>query len=312
MFTEVLQPVEVVEGSSAKLQCRVSGVPEPSIEWFKDNEPVNEDKRIKMRFDGELSTLKILTTELEDEGSYKCVAKNEFGSAWCASELLINEPNKKPEFIEKMKPVDVTEGEAARFDVRVEGNPFPVVDWFKGRDKLEDEGRHVMMEDEEEGRFTLIVEETIPEDAGTYKCVASNEEGQATSKAALAVKEKMIVPEFTDSEESAPINVTDGEEICLTVGIKGKPTPTVEWYKDDKKLRKTSRVKMDAEGDKFSLVILDVTPDDSGKYKCEASSKAGTATRTFDVNVAGMSLSFALFSASLQAFFFSGEIAKRC
>lgn len=288
VFTELLQPVEVVEGSPAKLQCRVSGVPEPNIEWFRDSEPVKEDKRIKMRFDGELCTLKILSTELDDEGAYKCVAKNELGSASCASELLVNEPNKKPEFTEKMKPVDVTEGEAARFDVRVKGNPLPVVDWFRGKDKLEDEGRHVMMDDEEDGKFTLIIEDTVPEDAGTYKCVASNEEGRATSKAALAVKEKMIMPEFTDEEQSAPINVTDGDEVALSVGLKGKPVPTVEWYKDDKKLRKTSRLKMDEKGDKFSLVILDVTPEDSGTYKCEASSKAGTVTRTFDVNVAGM------------------------
>ena len=288
MFIESLQPVEVVQGSPAKLQCKVTGVPEPSIEWFRDSEPVKEDKRIKIRFDGELSSLKILSTELEDEGAYKCVAKNDLGSVSCASELLVNEPNKKPEFIEKMKPVNVTEGEPARFDVTVEGNPLPVVDWFKGKDKLNDEGRYVMMANEEAGIFTLIVEDTVPEDAGTYKCVAANEEGQASSKAALAVKEKMIAPEFTDLEESAPINVTDGDEVCLSVGIKGKPVPSVEWYKDDKKLRKTSRLKIDEKGDKFSLVILDVTADDSGTYKCEASSKTGTIVRTFDVNVAGM------------------------
>ena len=288
MFTELLQPVEVVEGSPAKLHCRVTGVPEPTIEWFIDSEPVKEDKRTKIRFDGELCTLKILSTELEDEGAYKCIAKNEFGSASCASELLVNEPNKKPEFVEKMKPANVTEGEAARFDVRVEGNPLPSVDWFKGKDKLADEGRYVMDDNEEDGRFTLIIEDTLSEDAGTYKCVATNEEGQATSKATLAVKEKMVIPEFTDEQEIAPINVTDGDEVCLSVGIKGKPVPTVEWYKDDKKLRKTSRLKIDEKGEKFSLMILNVTPDDSGTYKCEASSKAGTVTRTFDVNVAGM------------------------
>lgn len=288
MFIESLQSVEVVQGSPAKLQCKVTGVPEPSIEWFRDSEPVKEDKRIKIRFDGELSTLKILSTELEDEGAYKCVAKNDLGSVSCDSELLVNEPNKKPEFIEKMKPVNVTEGEPARFDVTVEGNPLPVVDWFKGKDKLDDEGRYVMMDDEEAGIFTLIVEDTVPEDAGTYKCVAANEEGQVSSKAALAVKEKMIAPEFTEQEESAPISVTDGDEVCLSVGIKGKPVPSVEWYKDDKKLRKTSRLKIDEKGDKFSLVILDVTADDSGTYKCEASSQAGTVARTFDVNVAGM------------------------
>lgn len=276
-----------MQGSPAKLQCRVTSKPEPTIDWFRDNEPVKEDKRVKIRFDGELCTLKILETELEDEGAYKCFAKNEFGSVSCTSELLVNEPYKKPEFTQRMKPVNVTEGEAARFDVTVEGNPIPVMDWFRGKDKLEDDGRYVMMDDEEAGISTLIIEDTLLEDAGTYKCIAANEEGQASCKAVLAVKEKMMTPEFTDEEQSLPFNFMEGDEARLTVGIKGKPVPTVEWYKDDKKVRKTSRIRMDEKDGKFSLVILDVTSEDKGSYRCEASSKAGTVTRRFDVNVAG-------------------------
>lgn len=287
LFTELLQPVEVVQGSPAKLQCRVTGVPEPTIEWFVDDEPVKEEKRIKIRFDGELCTLKFLSTELEDEGSYKCVAKNEFGSASCVSELLVNEPKMKPEFVEKMKPANVAEGEAARFDVQVDGNPLPMVEWFRGKDKLEDEGRYVMDDAEEEGRHTLIIEDAVPEDAGTYKCVASNEEGQATTKAALAVKEKMIVPEFIDDQQEASINVASGDDVGLSVCVTGKPLPSVEWYKDDQKMRKTSKLKINQKDDKVSLIILNATPDDSGTYKCVASSKAGTANCSFDVNVAG-------------------------
>jgi len=33
---------------------------------------------------------------------------------------------------------------------------------------------------------------------------------------------------------------------------------------------------------------MNVTPDDSGLYKCVASSKAGSVTRTFEVNIEGM------------------------
>jgi len=35
-------------------------------------------------------------------------------------------------------------------------------------------------------------------------------------------------------------------------------------------------------------VILGIKPEDSGVYKCEAKSKLGTVTRTFDVRVAGI------------------------
>ena len=282
-----LEPMEVVEGSPVKLQCRVTGKPEPSIEWFRDSQPLKEDKRVKIRFDGELCTLKILVTELDDEGAYKCIAKNAFGSASCASELLVNEPNKKPEFVKKMKPVDVSEGDEARFDVQLVGNPAPDVQWFRGKEKLEDVGRYIVVDDEEEEHFSLIIEDTVASDAGTYKCVATNEEGQVMCKAALAVKEKLKVPEPTAEGESASVSVREGAELCLSVGVKGSTVSAVDWFKDEKKLRKSSRCNIDAVGDKFSLVVLNVKPDDSGTYKCVASSKAGTVTKTFDVNVEG-------------------------
>lgn len=153
------------------------GVLELSIEWFRDSEFVKEDKRIKICFDGELFILKIFLIDLEDEGVYKCVVKNDLGLVFCVFEFFVNELNKKLEFIEKMKFVNVIEGELVCFDVIVEGNLFLVVDWFKGKDKLDDEGCYVMMDDEEVGIFMLIVEDIVFEDVGMYKCVVVNEEG---------------------------------------------------------------------------------------------------------------------------------------
>ena len=87
--------------------------------------------------------------------------------------------------------------------------------------------------------------------------------------------------------ESGPITAQEGGDVTLNATVNGKPVPDVEWYKDDKILRKTSRFDMKSRGDKFSLVILNVTPDDSGLYKCVARSKAGSVSRTFQVNVEG-------------------------
>ena len=287
-FIQPLVSVEVVEGNSASLQCKLTGKPEPRIEWFKGDVNVKDIKRIKCRFDGELATLKIMATELDDEADYKCVAENDFGSASCTSELLVNEPATKPDFKEKMKPFDVTEGEPATFSVKVIGHPPAIVDWFHGKDKMEDEGRVHMVDDEETGSYSLTINNTVLEDAGVYKCVAVNEEGQATCKAALAVKEKLQKPDIEIEEAKGTVVVSDGDVVSLNATVKGKPEPTVQWYKDDQKLRKTSRLKMDAKNGEVSLVILDAKPGDSGLYKCEATNKAGSAKRTFDVNIPGM------------------------
>lgn len=294
-FTKPLESVEVTEGSAATLECKVTGTPEPSIAWFKDGESVADVKRYKTRFDGERATLKVTTTELDDEGEFKCVAENTFGSASCSSELLVNEANVKPAFEEKMKPVDVTEGEPAQFSVKVTGNPPPVVDWYKGKDRLEDEGRVEMVDDEDSGTYSLTIKDTLPEDAGTYKCIAENEEGQVSCKAALAVKEVVSEPVFETEQEAAPVKVGEGDVVSLNAVVKGKPEPTVDWYKDDEKLRETSRLKMDAKDGEHSLIILEAKPEDSGIYKCEAKSKGGKAEKTFDVDIKGALFNFNCF-----------------
>lgn len=286
-FTQPLESVEVTEGNGATLECKVAGTPEPNIAWFKDGKSVAEVKRYKTRFDGERATLKITTTELDDEGQYKCVAENMFGSASCSSELLVNEANVKPAFEEKMKPVDVTEGEPAQFSVKVTGHPSPVIDWYRGKDKLEDQGRIEMVDNEDSGTYSLTINDTLPEDAGAYKCVAENEEGQVSCKAALAVREVITEPVFDTEQEAAPVKVGEGDVVSLNTVVKGKPEPAVDWYKDEEKLQETSRLKMDAKDGEHSLIILEAKPEDSGVYKCEAKSKGGKAEKTFDVDVKG-------------------------
>ena len=242
---------------------------------------------MKFDFNGQVASLAFSEVELDDEGDYKCIAQNELGSASCTAELLVNEAACKPEFSEPLKDIQVAAGDEGRFDVRVSGSPNPSVEWFKGTKKIEDKGKFMLIDDEEEDLFSLVIDEVAPDDAGTYTCKATNEAGEASCKAELQLQDEMAAPEFANEEESGPITAQEGGDVTLNVTVKGKPSPDVEWYKDDKPLRKTSRLDIKSQGDKFTLVILDVTPDDSGLYKCVASSKAGSGKRTFQVNIEG-------------------------
>ena len=250
---------------------------------------MKDSRRVKSESDGVKASLSFKETRADDKGEYKCVVTNILGSASCTATLGVMAVT-KPDFKEKMKGVEVMEGDTATFDVLVVGYPEPTVEWFRGTTKLKNDARSEIKEDRDNCKFSLSIGDVKREDAGMYKCVAANEAGKTTVRADLAVKERLFAPEFAESESEAPITVTEGDEVNLNVTINGKPKPDVKWYKDDKPLRESNRLDIKARGDKYSVVILGVRADDSGVYKCEAKSKMGAVTRTFDVKVEGMKL----------------------
>ena len=286
-FIKPLKKVEVVDGSAAKLECWVHGKPEPSIEWLKDDEPVKPSKRVKTYFDSEVSRLTISDTVADDEGEYKCVATNEHGTASSSAEVLVNEAIVMPEFKEKMKHTEVVEGDTARFDVHVVGNPKPVTEWSKGGKAINDGDRFKIVQSEDSDLYSLFIENASMDDFGSYKCVASNEAGRMQCSARLDVKERQIAPEFSDEYGDAPIEINEGDELKINMTIQGNPRPDVEWFKDDKPLKRTSHANISARGNKFGITIFTVAPDDSGVYNCVAKSTAGTTTKTFQVNIEG-------------------------
>ena len=289
---EVIKPatdVEVEEGSSAKIECQISGQPTPNVEWFKDSVKVKETKRIKLETDDETFSLNFKETELDDEGDYKCVARNEFGSVSTQAELLINEVSIKPEFKDKMKNVNVKAGKEARFDVHVIGSPSPEVDWVKEGEKIENDGRFIVFEGEDDGHFSLTIQNVKREDAGKYECIAFNEVGEVSCKGILLVEEVLIAPEFVAPAELAPIVAEEGEDVKLAIELRGgHPEPQIEWLKDDKSVDADENVAITDAGGMHMLTIAKATPEDSGLYKFKATSKAGSIERCFNVQIAGI------------------------
>lgn len=68
----------------------MEGDPFPDIEWFVDDDKIKKGGRFDFLSNGDLVTLKISETSAEDEGEYKCTAKNENGMATTSAELIVN------------------------------------------------------------------------------------------------------------------------------------------------------------------------------------------------------------------------------
>lgn len=263
------------------------GTPLPTAEWFKNGTEVKLSSRIKADIIGDMCQLSFTETQVDDSGDYKCVVRNEVGSASTEGELTVTKPISAPEFKLKLKNVKVSEGEQAQFDVKAAGNPEPNIEWFRGTQAISNEGRFALKSGEADEQYSLVIDDTTLDDAGTYKCVASNSAGKATCRGEIEVSEKLTAPEFVDELDEAPITVTEGEELSLPVTIRGKPAPDVEWYKDELSVRKSSTVTTFVKGDQYTLYIYSAKPADSGVYKCVAKSKMGTATRTFNIKIEG-------------------------
>ena len=352
MSPEIIQrliPVEVVKGGMVKFQCRVVGEPAPEIEWYKDDQLLDESDRMKFENKDGVCVLTISDVTPFDEAEYKVLARNPLGTATCSAELLVEESVSKPELMQPMEDVEVKAGEDGCFCVRVKGDVK--VDWYKNDKLLEDAG-HVVIVDEEDGEtFTLAIEEATVEDSDVYKCVASNKAGKVTCSASLKVaspkpqiiisseelsveavgrknsphvdeelakteKERQttekvpreITPNIPQKSDSLPTSslpetseapcfdepqkdivhdVNEGETVGFKVNVLGKPEPTVEWFKDDERLSNGESCQITKNEGEHELRLKNIALEDSGIYKCVASSENGKEERTFKLDVEG-------------------------
>ena len=81
------------------LSCNVSGNPEPSISWSKDEFQVNTTINSRISFSADKTQLTITKAKRTDNGNYRCVVNNSLGIATsdaaivnvqCKSNMLVN------------------------------------------------------------------------------------------------------------------------------------------------------------------------------------------------------------------------------
>ena len=165
--------------------CRAAGEPRPDIEWYKDDTLLNQEDGVKIDQNDGVSTLTIDNVTTTDEAVYKALARNPLGITTSEAELLVAESVVKPELLEPLKEIDTKSGQDCCFFARVKGNVK--VDWYKDDEILLDAGRIVIVDEQDGETFTLAVEDARVEDAGVYKFVARNDEGEVNSSAVLKV-----------------------------------------------------------------------------------------------------------------------------
>ncbi|XP_061465384.1 striated muscle preferentially expressed protein kinase isoform X2 [Rhineura floridana] len=222
LFTRKLEAVAVVEGRTARFDCKISGEPPPIITWTRFGQPVQEGETVRLQQDGGLHSLVILHVTSEDEGQYGVSASNKHGQAECTAELYVEEPRPAassqisklekmpsipeepeqgdseverftmPDFLRPLHDLDVVESKEAVLECQVAGLPYPSITWFHNGRRITSTDDRRMMQYKDVHRLVFI--SVSHAHAGVYKSVIANKVGKATCYAHLYVTDVVPTP----------------------------------------------------------------------------------------------------------------------
>mgnify|MGYP002384226983 CR=1 FL=1 len=157
--------------------------------------------------------------------------------------------------------------------------------------------------------LTLEILDTRPEDQGTYTAQATNPSGKVDTTSKLTIQPSKQPKENKPLEAKAPQptkedltqqqppkvivpleneTVKEGKPALLKATITGKPTPDFTWFKDNKPLQPTPRLRTryNPDTNQVLLQIDNVRPEDAGQYTVVATNPAGQDQTSGNVTVA--------------------------
>jgi hypothetical protein len=247
-FTKSLLDQWISEGDTLTFHCAVSGDPAPEIKWLKNGMPIKPSDRIIIENtpDGECKlTIKDATTN--DEGLYRVEAVNKHGTATTQATAHVDlaskiEPIKldegePPKFIIELDNVSVRLGETIELECKVTGKPMPQVKFAKDGNPLRDDMRYEWDNNPAAGTYKLKIRNATLSDEGTWRAIASNPSGSATTKSLVKIDDGSAAgPATTDkaptiSARLSDVRVTEGQPLRLECRIDGSHPLEIVWFK---------------------------------------------------------------------------------
>uniref|UniRef100_A0A673CF58 Inactive tyrosine-protein kinase 7 n=1 Tax=Sphaeramia orbicularis TaxID=375764 RepID=A0A673CF58_9TELE len=261
-FTVATAPVWVTrpqdshfeEGKPGFLHCHAHANPEPEVTWLRNNIMITpEDSRFKLFSNG---TLRINNVEVYDGLVYGCETRTVGGQLSGQARVVVLEklkftPTPQPvQCLELDKEVTVTCSATGRQNPTVR---FVCLWMSKLPPHVEQKNGQL--------HFTKVTRS----DAGNYTCIASNSlQGEIRAVVSFTVAVYIGFKVEPDN-----MTVYQGHTAVLHCQATGDPEPYIHWMVKDKTLD-ISRNRRFQKMPNGSLVITDVTADDTGKYTCMA------------------------------------------
>uniref|UniRef100_A0A3B4XL25 Hemicentin-1-like n=1 Tax=Seriola lalandi dorsalis TaxID=1841481 RepID=A0A3B4XL25_SERLL len=267
----VLKPavnVTSAVGGVAVLPCKVEGSMRHNLTWHRAGRTIRARAgRVKLLSD---TSLQINGVRTQDAGEYHCVATNAHGDSRITVWLLVPEA---PSVVVHPQSQAFSRGDEIRLVCSASGSPPPKLFWSHGNMFLTNQPRVSLNHN-----GVLIIRGALPEDAGNYTCLATNEAGTASQSVSITFAE---VPKITVARQVVLVSV--GGDATLECQATGVPSPLVRWFKGELEVGSAPFVEQDVH--RGTLHIRGVQEVDAGQYSCVASSSAGTSAGTVTLEV---------------------------
>lgn len=271
---EQVTNVSVLVNQPTSLFCEVEGTPSPIIMWYKDDVQVTESSSIQIVNNGKI--LKLFRTSPEDAGRYSCKAINVAGTSQKHFNIDVLVP---PTIIGAGSPgeVSVVLNQNTSLECRVKGTPFPVIRWLK-------DGKPLFLGDPnieilDRGQV-LHLKNARRSDKGRYQCSVSNAAGKQAKDIKLTI---YIPPSIKGGNVTTEVSALINSIIKLECETRGLPMPAITWYKDGQPVISSSQALYVEKGQFLHIPRAQVS--DSAAYKCLVTNVAGTAEKSFHVDV---------------------------
>ena len=233
----------VLVGASVTFTAAASGAPVPTFQWQRNGANLVGATN---------ATLTLTNVQPADAATYRVVATNSGGSAFSrAAVLTVNAP---PAITTQPASQAAITGTTVTFTAAASGSPAPTFRWQKNGSNLS--GATLS---------SLTLTNVKLSDAATYRVVASNSAGTATSNGAVLTVS--APPVITTQPASKTVSI--GASATFTAAASGTPAPTFQWQKNGANL---------AGATKSSLTLTNIQMTDTATYRVVATNSAGSAT----------------------------------
>ncbi|XP_066283653.1 neuronal cell adhesion molecule-like isoform X3 [Branchiostoma lanceolatum] len=287
--------ITVPVGAQHVLECLPilgEAIPPPNIYWTKDgSNPIDLTERISIDADNNLIFANI---EEADAGEYSCRAEYvKLGTIRIANTLTLivdtASPRgaRAPSFLKRdINLPPVNRGEDLTLRCITEGLPTPEVRWRRTSGGALPAARAKVV------GTSLVIEEVVEGDAGSYECTASNSLGKNKYEVMVTVNAAPYWKTEPEGQMLAP-----GDDATILCEAAGTPTPEVSWKRNgeplgakhglirdhhfEEKLKDQANRRVSG----TTLSLSELVKDDSAVYQCIARNNLGTRITNAYINV---------------------------